>query len=253
MIFCAAPLNDPALNTEYHGYSLVDAVQSMAPKSVNPKKFNLGLSLSGVTFTLKDKGKTTPGSPANGPGKEGCQEKGAMAYFEAKRLTKNSAPDIFHRVVTQAPRMDTISKCMYMVVDNDQWVGYDTPETFAFKVDYLKNYGLGGVSIWSMDSDTANHELTTSIHDSLHKGFVQEAPKDEKKDEKKDAPTVPKTVVGKEPVVDAKPQADPKTPVKPIKDDEDSKTKFVSSASLFSQDDFSLLALAIVSAAILIG
>ncbi|KAG0197121.1 hypothetical protein BGX28_009363 [Mortierella sp. GBA30] len=185
MVFCAAPLNDPAKNTEYYGYSLVDAVNSMAPKTVNPKKFNLGLSLSGVTFTLKDKKKTTPGSPAIGPGPEGCQERGAMSYFEAKKLANNlmisdakdRAVDIFHREVTQAPRMDEISKCMYMVVDGNQWVGYDTPETFAYKVDYLRNYGFGGVSIWSMDSDTANHELTNSIHSSLTKGFIQDASK----------------------------------------------------------------------------
>lgn len=181
MVFCAAPLYDTALHTKYHGYSVSDASKSMAPKTVNPKKFNLGLSLSGVTFTLKDKKQTKPGSPAIGPGKQGCQEKGAMAYFEARKLANNLAIadikgrafDQFHRVVTQEPRMDDIGKCMYMVVDNDQWVGYDTPETFALKIDFLKKYGFGGVSIWSMDSDSANHELTTSIHKSLTKDFIQ--------------------------------------------------------------------------------
>lgn len=180
MVFCAAPLNDPALQTEYNGYSLVDAVTSMAPKTVNPRKFNLGLSLSGVSFTLKDQSKTTPGSPAMGPGKAGCQERGAMSYFEAQKLVNHleaanvtgHQEDMLHRHVTQAPRMDETSKCMYMVVDHDQWIGFDTPETFAFKVDYLKDYGFGGVSIWSMDSDTSNHELTASIHSSMLKGFV---------------------------------------------------------------------------------
>jgi len=183
MVFCAAPLYDTAAHTKYNGYSVDDASKSMAPRSVNPKKFNLGLSLSGVTFTLKDKKKTTPGSPAGGPGKQGCQEKGAMAYFEARKLANNlhisdvksRAFDQFHRTVTQEPKMDNVGKCMYMVVDGDQWIGYDTPETFALKIDYLKNYGFGGVSIWSMDSDSANHELTTSIHKSLTKDFIQES------------------------------------------------------------------------------
>lgn len=184
MVFCAAPLYDTAAHTKYNGYSVDDAAKSMAPRTVNPKKFNLGLSLSGVTFTLKDKKKTTPGSPAGGPGKQGCQEKGAMAYFEARKLANNlhisdikaRAFDQFHRTVTQEPKMDNVGKCMYMVVDGDQWVGYDTPETYALKIDYLKNYGFGGVSIWSMDSDSANHELTTSIHKSLTKNFVQDSP-----------------------------------------------------------------------------
>ncbi|KAF9350639.1 hypothetical protein BGX26_011224 [Mortierella sp. AD094] len=178
MVFCAAPLYDTAAKTKYNGYSVGDAVKSMAPTSVSPKQFNLGLSLSGVTFTLKDKSKTTPGSPAVGPGKEGCQEKGAMAYFEAKKLNNNfqvaSAKartlDHFDREVTQEPRMDEVGKCMYMT---SEWVGYDTAETFKLKIDYLKKVGFGGVSIWSMDSDSANHELTTSIHESLTQDFIQ--------------------------------------------------------------------------------
>ncbi|KAG0069164.1 hypothetical protein BGZ89_003406 [Linnemannia elongata] len=183
MVFCAAPLYDTAAHTKYNGYSVDDATKSMVPKSVSPKKFNLGLSLSGVTFTLKDKKKTSPGSPAQGPGKEGCQEKGAMAYFEARKLANNlqiadvksRAPDQFHRVVTQEPKMDPVGKCMYMVVDEDQWVGYDNPETFAMKMEYLRKAGFGGVSIWSMDSDSANHELTKSIHSSLASNYIQGA------------------------------------------------------------------------------
>ncbi|KAF8940452.1 hypothetical protein BGZ58_006446 [Dissophora ornata] len=221
VVFCAAPLNDPANATEYNGYSLVDAINSMAPKTVDTRKFNLGLSLSGVTFTLQDKQKTSPGSPAAGPGREGCQEKGAMAYFEARKLVQKvgvqgvtkdgksmsvqsvhiqggdgkrgrigGGDGMSHHImagekgkqrnvperngITQMPQMDGISKCMYMVVDEDQWVGFDTPETFAYKVDYLKSYGFGGVSIWSMDSDTNGHELTNSIHSSLTKDFIQD-------------------------------------------------------------------------------
>ncbi|KAG0347337.1 hypothetical protein BG004_007927 [Podila humilis] len=181
MVYCAAPLFDTASHTKYNGYSVADAAKSMAPRNVNPKKFNLGLSLSGVTFTLKDKKQTKPGSPAIGPGKQGCQEKGAMAYFETRKLANNlaiadvksRASDHFHREVTQEPRMDNIGKCLYMVVDDDQWIGYDSPETFALKIEFLRKFGFGGVSIWSMDSDSANHELTHAIHKSLTQGFVQ--------------------------------------------------------------------------------
>ncbi|KAG9063888.1 Endochitinase 1 [Linnemannia hyalina] len=183
MVYCAAPLYDTAAHTKYNGYSVDNATKAMVPKSVSPMKFNLGLSLSGVTFTLKDKKKTSPGSPAQGPGREGCQEKGAMAYFEARKLAdslqiadvKSRAPDHFHRTVTQEPKMDPVGKCMYMVVNEDQWVGYDNPETFAMKMEYLSEVGFGGVSIWSMDSDSANHELTKSIHSSLSENFIQGA------------------------------------------------------------------------------
>ncbi|KAG0353537.1 hypothetical protein BG005_007176 [Podila minutissima] len=194
-VFCAAPLSDPAKGTPYYGYSLVDAVESMAPRTVDPKKFNLGLSMSGVTFTLGDKSKTNMGAPAVGPGKAGCQENGAMAFFEAQKLVNNFAaknpkdqvPDPWNRKITQAPQMDELSKCMYMVVDNDQWIGFDTPETFAYKVKYLKDYGFGGVSVWSMDSDSANHDLARSIRHNLGEGYAQDhggAPKQSGKDEK---------------------------------------------------------------------
>ncbi|KAF9184841.1 hypothetical protein BGZ51_003106 [Haplosporangium sp. Z 767] len=175
MVYCAAPLYDPAAQTKYNGYSVHDALKSMASETVSPERFNLGLSFSGVTFTLENKQKTEPGSPAIGPGKQGCQEKGAMAYFEVKKLVnnrqvadvKNQAFDQFNRLVTQEPKMDDTGKCMYMVVNEDQWIGYDTPETFDYKIEYLKKVGYGGISIWSMDSDSANHELTKSIHKSL--------------------------------------------------------------------------------------
>ncbi|KAF8984718.1 Endochitinase 1 [Entomortierella lignicola] len=182
-VFCAAPLYDTAAKSKYLGYSVDDAVKSMAPTSVDPNKFNLGLSLSGVTFTLKDPSQTTPGSPAIGPGGEGCQEKGAMAYFETLKLQNNfkgtkakSIADNFNRKVTQEPKMDEVGKCMYMVVNDNQWVGYDTAETFKLKIDYLKKVGFGGVSIWSMDSDTSDHVLTTSIHKSLTQDFIQGHP-----------------------------------------------------------------------------
>ncbi|KAK3824376.1 MAG: glycoside hydrolase superfamily [Linnemannia elongata] len=172
LVFCAAPLNDPASDTEYNGYSLIQAIQSMAPSTVNPQKFNIGLSLSGVTFTLKNPSLTTPGAPAHGPGKKGCQEKGAMSYFEASKLmdlfgAKSGAVDTFQRKITQAPRLDEKSQCVYMVVDQDQWVGIDTPETFTNKVDYFRKFGFGGVSIWSMDSDTVDHRLTRSISKAI--------------------------------------------------------------------------------------
>lgn len=124
---------------------------SSSSQSTKPSS-SLGLSLSGVTFTLKDSSLTTSGVPARGPGKKGCQEKGAMSYFDASKLmdlfgAKSGMVDTFQRRITQAPRLDEKSQCVYMVVDQDQWVGIDTPETFAYKMDYFRKFGFGGVSI----------------------------------------------------------------------------------------------------------
>ncbi|KAF9371560.1 hypothetical protein BGX21_005082, partial [Mortierella sp. AD011] len=89
----------------------------MAPKTVKPRRFNLSLSLSCVTFILEDPKRTVPRSPTIGPGKK-----------LAVRAT-----DVFNRKVIQAPKTDGASKCMYMVVNNDQWTSYDNPENFSYK------------------------------------------------------------------------------------------------------------------------
>lgn len=153
----------------------------MAPKTVSPKKFNLGLSLSGVTFTLKDPSLTEPGAPAQGPGNKGCQENGAMSYFEATKLmdlhaAKSGAADVYQRKITQASKLDEQSQCVYMVVNQDQWIGFDTPETFAYKVNYVRQFGFGGVSIWLMDSDTSDHRLTRSISETIRGQSLSPSP-----------------------------------------------------------------------------
>jgi chitinase len=37
----------------------------------------------------------------------------------------------------------------------------------AQKTAYIKNNGLVGVMVWSLDGDTANGELTTAVHNGL--------------------------------------------------------------------------------------
>ena len=38
-------------------------------------------------------------------------------------------------------------------VKNDQWVGYDTTDSIAVKMDYIRSRRLGGAMIWAIDLD----------------------------------------------------------------------------------------------------
>ncbi|KAG0005135.1 hypothetical protein BGZ65_011917 [Modicella reniformis] len=103
-----------------------------------------------------------PGGPFHGP------------YFIIPKLVQyDYSPGPLQSRAHSGACNGLIGKCMFMVVNHDQWVGYDPPEIFALKIEYLKKLGLGRVSIWSMDSDTANHELTTSIHKNLTSNFIE--------------------------------------------------------------------------------
>lgn len=35
----------------------------------------------------------------------------------------------------------------------DQWIGYDNPQSVGLKVQFAKSYNLGGVMIWSVETD----------------------------------------------------------------------------------------------------
>ncbi|RUP50125.1 glycoside hydrolase [Jimgerdemannia flammicorona] len=159
---CAAPLYDPAVGTAFSGYSVNNAFTSMVPTSVDPAKFNLGISFSGDTFTLNTS-QTTPGSSASGPGTVGwcTKEAGTMAYFEIKTLLSGG---------NATAAVDTVGVCSYLTYtsNSSQWVGYDDPSSFNSKVDFLKAKGMGGISVWAMDADTTDFELTTAVTTRLY-------------------------------------------------------------------------------------
>ena len=41
---------------------------------------------------------------------------------------------------------------------NDQWVGYDDIETLKYKLDFAKQFNLGGIMVWSLDLDDFSGE-----------------------------------------------------------------------------------------------
>lgn len=58
---------------------------------------------------------------------------------------------------------DETAAVNYMVWDYDQWVSFDTRETFQLKVDYANSVCLGGVMIWALDQDTYDWQALSGL------------------------------------------------------------------------------------------
>jgi hypothetical protein len=51
----------------------------------------------------------------------------------------------------------------YLTYDDDQWVSFDTNQTFQQKIDYANDVCLGGVMIWAVDQDTYDWEALSAL------------------------------------------------------------------------------------------
>ncbi|XP_008575859.1 PREDICTED: chitotriosidase-1 isoform X1 [Galeopterus variegatus] len=118
------------------------AVQQWLQKGAPANKLILGMPTYGRTFTLASSSDTRVGAPATGPGIRGpfTKEAGVLAYYEVcswKEVSK-------HRIKDQE---------VPYAFQNNQWVGFDDAESFKAKVSYLKQKGLGGAMVWTLDLD----------------------------------------------------------------------------------------------------
>ena len=51
----------------------------------------------------------------------------------------------------------------YAIFDSDQWISYDSEESFEAKIKYANEVCLGGIMIWSVDQDTFDWEAMTNL------------------------------------------------------------------------------------------
>ncbi|XP_046319612.1 chitotriosidase-1 [Marmota monax] len=116
------------------------AVQLWLQKGTPANKLILGMPTYGRSFTLASLSDTGVGAPATGPGAPGpfTKEGGILAYYEVCSWKG------VHRIEDQ--------KVPYVFQDN-QWVGFGDVESFKAKVSYLKQKGLGGAMVWTLDLD----------------------------------------------------------------------------------------------------
>lgn len=80
------------------------------------------------------------------------------AGFEDYKVLRNLAGFTKHR--------DPVTKQMWIFDGRTFW-SFDDPQVIADKSAYIKQEGLGGVMVWSMDGDTADGELMRALDAAL--------------------------------------------------------------------------------------
>ncbi|CAL8341064.1 unnamed protein product [Lota lota] len=106
------------------------------------EKLNMGFATYGRTFRLTSSN-TGIGAPASGPASAGpfTREAGFWAYYEICTFLKGAKLEwIEDQKVPYAHK-------------NNEWVGFDTKESYENKVGYLQNSTFGGAALWTLDMD----------------------------------------------------------------------------------------------------
>ncbi|KAF2880907.1 hypothetical protein ILUMI_25265 [Ignelater luminosus] len=125
--------------------NVVACINAWIENGAEPEKLVLGVGVYGRSFTLDNAENNGINAPANQPGRPGpyTNEPGMIGYNEICELQMGEP----WTVVWNDPQ-----KVPYAHQGN-QWVGYDNPLSVALKVNYAKEKRLGGVMIWSVETD----------------------------------------------------------------------------------------------------
>ncbi|KAJ3316454.1 hypothetical protein HDV06_003670 [Boothiomyces sp. JEL0866] len=170
---CSAPLHDPYKGKGQQNNSIENAINFFVGQSGNlPSKFNLGISFWGIGFVVNGNPSTyqlgvtdTYTSDAKASQAGVCsRQPGYMAYFETLNLLKNPT--------TFPVTLDPLGQCQYFVYNTSQLIAYEDPSTLATKIKFAYSKGLGGISVWGMDSDTRDLVLHQSLLSAASKTFA---------------------------------------------------------------------------------
>ncbi|XP_051516808.1 acidic mammalian chitinase-like [Myxocyprinus asiaticus] len=128
-------------------------------------KLRMGFAAYGRTFRLSY---TTSGvgAPASGPASAGTytREAGFLSYYEICTFLQGATIQWIND-----------QKVPYATKGQD-WVGFDTKESFETKVRYLKENNFGGAFVWTLDLDDftgqfcgqGNYPLISQLHALLN-------------------------------------------------------------------------------------
>lgn len=113
-----------------------------------PEKIMLGVGSYGRSFTLDKSGVNGINAPASQKGRAGpyTREPGSLGYNEICEafMRQPQAWTIVRDPDYMAP---------YAYNNERQWVGYDDMDSLALKTQYAKSMGLGGMMMWSIETD----------------------------------------------------------------------------------------------------
>lgn len=110
------------------------------------QKIILGVPAYGRSFTLQNPQNNHVGAPVLGVGREGTftREAGFLGYNEICDLKRTRSDWRNEYLERNAAVYGSINKL---------WVSYDDPKTIVAKAQYVLEENLGGMMIWSIDTD----------------------------------------------------------------------------------------------------
>lgn len=165
-----APVSAPepdVLSVEY-------TIKYMLDHGVSPYKMVLGLPMYGRTFYLMDAsvGKVEYGrTPVKSQGFKGpyTREAGFMGYNEICMELSNQS-NSWRR------EWDEASSTPFLR-DGARIISYDDPQSIAVKVKLAMSYGLGGLMVWSIDTDdfkgSCEVDNTKNAYDVFTKTYAE--------------------------------------------------------------------------------
>eukprot|EP00730_Choanoeca_flexa_P016656 TRINITY_DN7921_c0_g1_i1.p1 TRINITY_DN7921_c0_g1~~TRINITY_DN7921_c0_g1_i1.p1 ORF type:complete len:739 (+),score=163.71 TRINITY_DN7921_c0_g1_i1:206-2422(+) len=139
-----------ALYSPLDDLTIDNGVQYWLDQGAPKEQLILGTASYGRGWTLASSGNTLLGAPASGASQPGpyTREAGLLSYFEIVSLRKQGFRTVF----------DDHTKTNYITRGN-QWIGYDNPQTMAFKGQYVMQRDLAGAMMWSIDQDDYKNNL----------------------------------------------------------------------------------------------
>ncbi|KAJ5958936.1 CAZyme family GH18, partial [Penicillium vulpinum] len=139
--------------------------------NVPPAKLVMGFGFYGRSFTLADTSCTTPGCPFKGASNPGpCSDTGGiLSYYEIMDILSDTSST---KRSTITPVHDKAGAVNYFTFDDDQWISYDDKTTFAQKLEWANEVGIGGSMIWASDLDDDKY----SAHAALTGKTIQTNP-----------------------------------------------------------------------------
>jgi len=166
----SAPLFPGPVN---NGFTVDQSIQYWIREGASREKINMGIGTYGRTFTLRDPTACAFRVAATGAGQPGpyTREAGALGYNE-----------VCEQLSTWNMYWDNQQMVPYGC-RNNQFVGYDSIQSTTIKSEYAVQQGLGGIMIWSVETDDflgrcngVKYPLLTAINSVLFGGIITPSP-----------------------------------------------------------------------------
>ena len=151
-------MNAPLFSSPRHDVGASDkqlnvnwSVNYWLAQGAQREKLLLGVGSYGRSFTLDRESENGLNAGAGQKGRAGpyTREPGSLGYNEICSLLGGGESNSW--TVVRDP--DYLAPYAYTNNGQRQWVGYDDQQSLALKAQYAKSMGLGGVMMWSIETD----------------------------------------------------------------------------------------------------